>query len=340
MADTNMNAFVNSCAGYVHTYILGPIVQHLTTKGVQVSVEELAGVLQLPARAATAHVLPPAAPAMAFGGAVPAMAPAVAPTNRKTAATIAPVAGRTCMYQFKRGENKGKFCGKGTAPGNEFCNSCLKTRKNIAKDMAAGTIPGAAPAMGAIPGMAGLPPGYSTPVVAAPAQNGQLTVVPYDEARGLFLEPTHKFIVTQINPGVIAVLGLLREETNEIVALTAHEQAVARSIGLVLDSNPAPTTPSPVPTAPAPGTPSPVPAIPTVPTVVPAAIPAIPTGVPAIPTGVPTIPTGVPAIQQELVPSGAPTLPIITALAGQGPTTTAPVATGVPQIPGIPQINM
>ena len=320
MADTNMNVFVNSCAGYVNTYILGPIVQHLTGRGVATSVDELAGVLQLPV--ARSPVTPtPAIPAMAFGGAVPAMAPAVAPTSRKSTATTQVAPGRTCMYQFKRGENKGKYCGKGTAPGCEFCNSCLKTRKNITKEMAAGAAPGAAPAMGAIPGMAGLPPGYAAPVPAAPTQPGQLSVVAYDESKGWFEEPTHNFIVYQVSPGVIAALGRLNTTRDKIVPLTLQEQEVAQSIGLVLSEN---NTPAAAPA---------VPAIPAVVPPVPAAVPAIPTAVPAVPTIVPNIP------QAGLAPTGAPALPVIAPLIGVAPAA-SPVATGVPQIPGIPQINM
>lgn len=73
MAESNMNAFVNSCAGFVQNYIIAPIVQHLAAKGVQASAEELYGVLQLPTtRTQATPVVPtPAVPAMAFGGAVP-----------------------------------------------------------------------------------------------------------------------------------------------------------------------------------------------------------------------------------------------------------------------------
>lgn len=311
MAETNLNAFTNSCAGYVHTYILGPIVQHLTGKGYQVTLEELAGVLQLPAN--RAPVMPaPAVPTMAFGGAVPPMAAAVAPTNsRKNTATATPVVGRTCMYQFKRGENKGKYCGKATSPGVEFCNACLKARKGLTAG-GAGTVPGIAPGTGAIPGMAGVPPGYANPTVpaAAPAQGGQLSVVPYDEAKGLFREPNHGFIVYQVSPGVIAVLGRLIEAENRIVNLTDQEKITAQNIGLVINDTQQPAAAA-------------VPAIPAVPV---AAVPAVPAAVPQIPTAV---------IHPGPIHTGQPTLPTITPLAIPAGT-----PTGVPQIPGIPQINM
>lgn len=326
MADNNLNAFTNSCAGYVHTYILAPIVQHLVGKGYQVSLEELAGVLQLPAtRAPATPVIPgPAVPIMAFGGAVPPMAAAVAPTTaRKNTATATPVAGRTCMYQFKRGENKGKYCGKATGPGMDFCNACVKSRKGLATTGAAGAVPGIAPGTGAIPGMAGVPQGYAAPVAgAAPAQGGALSVVPYDEARGLFREPNHGFIVYQVSPGVIAVVGRLIEAENRIVGLTEPEKLTAQNIGLVL----AETQQAAAPVAAVPAIP--VAAVPTVPV---AAVPAIP----AVPAAVPQIPTAV--IQPGLVHTGQPALPTISPLAGPAPAVTP---TGVPQIPGIPQINM
>lgn len=338
MAETNMNAFTNSCAGYVHTHILGPIVAHLTTtRGYQVTIEELAGVLQMPTtRAAATPIMPaPAVPAMAFGGAVPPMATAVAPTTaRKNTATATPVVGRTCMYQFKRGENKGKFCGKATAPGSEHCNSCLKTRKNLQQTIAAhGAVPGAAPGMGAIPGMAGLPPGYTGPSPVVPAtatasaQGGQLSVIPYDEVRGLFKEPNHGFIVYQVGPGVIAVIGKLNEAENKIGPLSEQEKITAQTIGLVIADAQGTTTTTTQTAFPVPQF---APAVPQVP-----AVPTVPQ-VPQVPAGTPTA-----VIQPPLVPfttagTGQPALPFITPLAAPA----MPAQGGVPQIPGIPQINM
>lgn len=304
MAETNMTAFANSCAGYVHSFILTPIVQHLTGKGVQCSLEELAGVLQLPA--ARAPAMPgPAIPAMAFGGAVPAMAAAVAPTAaRKNTATDNPVAGRTCIYQYKRGQSKGKFCGKAVAAGSDFCNTCLKQRKNLHKE-APGAAPGAAPGMG-IPGMAGLPPGYNPPIAAAaptataPARPGELSVAPFDPERGLFKEPNHHFIVCQVSPGVVAVIGRHDEAENRIVPLTDQEKATAQQYGLILAENNQAIAPAPAP--------SPIPAV----------AAQIVQAVPAIPTG--------------------PALPVIPPLATADVGGAIPQLPAIPQIPGIPQI--
>ncbi|CAH6420585.1 Hypothetical protein HVR_LOCUS1229 [uncultured virus] len=343
MAETNLTAFANGVASYLSSIIFPAIVQGFAAKGVATSVEELLAMTQTPAaRAPATPVMPaPAVPTMAFGGAVPPMATAVAPTTaRKNTATAAPLAGRTCAYQFKRGENKGKFCGKAVAPGSEFCNQCLKTRKNLGAPAAGGAVPGAAPGMGAIPGMAGLPPGYTAPIAAQPAtataaaQPGQFTVAPYDEARGLYKDPVNNFIVYQVREGVIAVIGYLveTETPHRIAPLSDAQKLTAQNIGLILGENQQGTAPAQPAAAPAPAT------IPQIPAAQPAAIPQIPAAVPA------AIPTAQPgAVIQPtnpLVGTGQPALPTIAPLAGTPTIPAAVPAGGIPQIPGIPQLTM
>lgn len=321
MAETNMGVFTTGCAGFVHSCILAPLVQHLNAKGYAVTQEELAAVLQLPvARSPSPAVLPgPAVPSMNFGGAVPAAAASTS-TGRKSSvgATATPVAGRTCMYQFKRGEHKGKFCPKATAPGVDFCNSCLKTRKNLGKETG-GAVPGAAPGMG-MPGMAGVPNGYATPVPAVPSsssgsgQPGQLSVVEFDATRGLFKDPNHGFIVYQLSSGPIAVIGKHSESDGRVVPLTDAERITAEAIGLVI-ANTNETEMSepdlPAPTSQVISTPQAIPSgsFQGLPQVPPLATPSVDLGIPQIP-GIPQMGNSMPQIM------------------------------GVPQIPGIPQIPM
>lgn len=323
MAETNLNVFVNGVASYLSSCIFPAIVQGMATKGVSVSVEDLLAMTNTPAIRASVPTAGPIVPAMPFTGAVPGMAPAVVPTaGRKTTVTAQPVVGRTCRYQFKRGDNKDMFCGKPTAPGQEFCNACLKNRKNLSKDIAASAIPGAAPGMGAIPGMSGMPPSYGAPMpVAAPAsQPGQLTVAPFDEARGLYKEPNHNFIVHQVGDNVV-VIGRLDEASNSIVGLTPQEQQTAQAIGLVIQQ--VPSAPQPVTTA--------IPSIPAVPTA------AVPQGIPSIPA-VPTaaVPQGIPAAVPQMFaqPTGQASLPTIQPLAAEATMPT------MGSIPSIPQIAM
>lgn len=369
MSETTLNTFTNGVASYLFSCIFPSIVQGFAAKGVTTSVEELLAMTNTPSVRQGLNSVA----AMPFNGAVPGMAPAIPPSKRKTNTTTAPVVGRTCTYQFKRGDYKGNFCGKVTSPGNDFCNGCMKTRKNLNKDAAAGVLPGAAPGAGSIPGMAGLPPGYSAglptgyaaPVQATPdaSQGGQLSVKPYDEERGLYIEPVHGFIVFQVSPGVIAVVGCLNKATNMIVSLTPQEQETARGIGLVINDTVtqtftagasipavpvAPSFPSAVPSIPSvPSFPNAVPnGIPAIPSVVPSIPNAIPNGIPAIPSvnnmgayaqTVPAIPVGLPQ-QTDLMGTGQPPLPIIQPLSGVPQANTPTLGAGT--IPAIPQINM
>jgi hypothetical protein len=337
MADTNLNVFANGVASYLTSCIFPSVVQGFAAKGVFTSVDELLMMTNTP------NVLPsvlqnipaPAIPSMAFGGAVPSMSPSVAPTSaRKTTATSVPVAGHSCMYQYKRGENKGKYCGKPTAPGTEFCNTCVKTRKNLVKDMSSGAIPGVSPAMGTVPGMSGLPPGYNAPVpmmpnaTTAPADPGQLSVVEYDLARGLYREPNHNFIVHQIRPGVIAVLGRLNGIDNKIVNLTPQEQQTAQAIGLIIADNETAMVAE-----------------------VPNAIPSIPSTIRPSPNAIPSIPNINTSSSSGLLHqhTGSPTLPVISPLGGMSTNALTPLMMpppahgdniGVLSIPGIPQVSV
>lgn len=36
-----------------------------------------------------------------------------------------------CKYQYRRGEDIGKYCNKRVDPGKEYCNMCLKTPRRV-----------------------------------------------------------------------------------------------------------------------------------------------------------------------------------------------------------------
>ena len=323
MAETQMNSYVNNTVGFVHTYILNPIVGHLNTKGVQVTLEELAGVLQMPAPRVAPAMPGPAVPGMAFGGAVPSMAPAITPTRKSTTTTVpAPIPGRSCAYQFKRGEHKGEFCGKPTIGGSDYCNTCAKNRKNLPKAAVAGMIPGAAPGAG------GIPQGYAAPVAGTTASQGELSVVEYDPARGLYREPTHNFILSQ-NNDIITVLGKLVD--NNIVGLTPAEANTAREIGMTVSNATLLAPVSTQPTAPAvtstqataPHAPAPVFAVPHAPAPV-FAVPHAPAPVLAVPQ--------VPQVPQLVAP-----VPMFSGAHGGIPS--VPIAGQIPQMPQAHQVS-
>jgi len=236
MSDSVLNSFVDACAGNVVTNILPHVVQYCNEQKGSITVEGLVSYLKLPMIKTTYTGASPV-PASPFGGVVPQMLPSSSSSSKKQVATATPQPGKACIYQYKRGDNRGKFCSKPTSPGLDFCAQCLKTRKNLQKD-------GAVNVSGIAPGLSTGLPGYNPPVPASVSdsgevQNGGINVVEFDESRGLFKEPVHGFIVKQAANGAILVIGKLSEdgESQEIVPLDEQEKNYAKSIGLILLEN-------------------------------------------------------------------------------------------------------
>ena len=110
-----------------------------------------------------------------------------------------------CIYQFRRGGNKGLFCNKPVAPGNNYCSNCIKTHKNLGlEDLVINSEP--------------------------TTKSGQLNVVIHDSERGLYRDPNTNFIIYQLKSGIPAVIGKLDNHT--IISLTDNEIQMAQVIGL------------------------------------------------------------------------------------------------------------
>lgn len=273
MTESNLNTLVQVWSDQLVTYVLMPIIEFLTEKGYNVTVDELINVLNLPVSKTVQSINT----AMPFGGPVPNMAPSVTGSRKQNAATTQPQPGRSCIYKYKRGDNKGKYCGKPTNAGADHCNACLKTRKNLTKEST--TTPGAAPGAGEIPTTPGLPQGYTPPNTASES-NGSLTVIPFDESRDLYLEPHHNFIIHSGAQGIISVIGKLikSDKSSEIVELTAQDKDYAQTIGLKLADDNTPSNPSVPSTS---SMPANIPVIPFTSSTPPvSAIPAIPNLIP------------------------------------------------------------
>jgi hypothetical protein len=247
MSDSVLNSFIDACAATVTTNILPHIVDYVVEQKGPITVDGLVSYLKLPSVRPTYASASPV-PASPFGGAaVPMMMPTTSSSSRKQTGVTTAQPGKSCTYQFKRGDNKGKYCGKPTSPGADFCAQCIKTRKNLQKE-APSTLPGVAPGLST-----GLP-GYNPPIESSvneegEPQNGGLSVVDFDPSRELFREPVRNFIIKQSKEGVLLVLGKLKEDNGvqEIVPLTEDETVYAKSIGLIVTE---PTVQSPPPMAP------------------------------------------------------------------------------------------
>lgn len=287
MSETNMNAYVNGISDFLRNYVLSPIGQHLASKGIHIPQEELAAVLQLPAIRPTTMTLPNVAmPSMSFGGVVPSAAPKAAASRKVTSTTATPIAGQTCSYQFKRGINKGEYCVKPAAPGSIYCSGCLKQRikgKAGAGEPSPGITPGVAP------GLNGLPAAYAA---EAASNSKTLNAEVYDQARELYKEITHNFILKAAGGDVFVVIGKLSDVDGKIVPLNEDDKENALAMDLQLPSE---TTVAPITMAQPVTRAANIPSMPTM--QIPAGLPTMPQipGIPAMPS-FPSLPPNLPQI--------------------------------------------
>lgn len=368
MTESNITTFINGCSDLLTNTIIDPIVQYLQSKDIQVSVEELKQVLNLPTTVRSTYIPAPTSHVstmpMAFGGAVvPPMAASVAPTNLKKNTTTNPQSstGQSCVYQLKRGAQRGAYCGKQVVAGSEYCTSHLKRPSLVKEGMIRnGALPGVAPSMGSIPGMSGVPSGYTPPSQSNQSTSSSLTVVPYDESRGLFKEPVHSFIVCRTDDGRVICIGKLIEDDNQIVPLNETEKITALNLNLVVNdqkitqNNTSNTqTESSNDLSPITQSSQVVPSIPVIPS---SQVAPSSQGVPSIPVtpSIPVIPsspasTSSPVISEtpkqstpsipkavlSAIPSAIPTIQ-----SKQGITPLLPAGTpSIPQIPSLPNIS-
>lgn len=366
--NTNITVFTNAVSEFVVSNVLSPLSQWLAqNKGVEVSVEEMAQVLQLPATPtqpkpigmAPVNYPPqmPQIPGFLNGG----QAGAVTQAGRSRAAKQpdANYNGPRCQYKFSRGARAGQFCGEPCLNGSNFCKNCVK------KKSAGGPGTGATravPAVGGFQGMPGLPGMQGAPAMGAQqpqpqAQQGELAVTPLEGQPGYYRETTHGFIVTEDAQNNVVAYGII--DGGNVRKLNNNEQQIATQLGIVVPDDAIeqgaaqqPQAQQPLQAVQQPQAQQPLqavqqPAMPTIPT-----LNALPTqnkpvaqqpAIPTIPTlnavkqptpqaqpAMPTIPTLTP--QTQGTPQNQPAMPTI-------PTLTPLAQTPKTSPPAIPTIN-
>jgi hypothetical protein len=121
---------IESFQNFLVSSILSPLSTWLTSeKNISVSVEELLDVLKIqsgPQRSATNS-----SPTSLVQS---TLAPTKAKPKSKPPSKEQVSGGPTCKYVFKRGEFKGKECGKPAASGSDFCDQCGKKSNKTAED--------------------------------------------------------------------------------------------------------------------------------------------------------------------------------------------------------------
>lgn len=221
MTESALNIFANGVALYLTNTIYPRLVEGLVEQGIPITIEEIMLMTKTPAaaRLPVANNISVSTPVTnnSLGN-----TSAVKTSIKNIDAVENPVEGG-CMYQFKRGKNKDRFCGKTVSQNSMYCTGCLKNRfKNVD--------PGTQPLEECQKDL------ETTDSTSEPTPI-HLSVIPFDESRGLYKDQLHNFIVQQIEPNVIAALGRFSEEDNKLVPLTEEEKTIARNMGLAVMSD-------------------------------------------------------------------------------------------------------
>ena len=117
---TNNTAIFNGLSDLIRTHVLTPLSAHLSTRGVSISVEEMAHVTML---AAAAPATPSLMPNTGIGG---LFGKSMLPGSEKATST-APTGG--CVHPNKTGLRKGLPCGKTLTQGSEYCSTHKKAHE-------------------------------------------------------------------------------------------------------------------------------------------------------------------------------------------------------------------
>lgn len=236
---SNMNTFSDSVALFAEKAILGPLSVWLKgNKGVEVSIDEMKKVLDMPA---TNQMLSaPTFQAPSFSAPRPNLT-----TTRKPRRGRGEIKGK-CKYTFIKGKRSGFECGKSVyEEGSDYCTTCRNKKgaqRKSARDGVSNILGGAL----APPSMLPKATNNGPPTRQVPS-NVRLSVNRVKGQQNLMRETTYGFILSVISGHHVAkkILKDPNADISEARDLTPDEKALAKSIGLAVigSSGPKPEKP-------------------------------------------------------------------------------------------------
>lgn len=283
---TPLSNFSQSVSSLLVNGVLTPLATWLAKeKNTTVTVDEMMGVLNIPAQA---KAMPGPAPIQMpnlpnfLAGATATPATATAGGSGRKKASGAPYNGPTCQYVFVRGAKKNQTCGEPCIENSNFCRACAK------KKSAGG--PGTGSSANATTPAQGFAPVSGTAHVAdVPTPSGDetagLQVMALPNRPGYYRTVKEGFIIQQQPDGAIVATAI---DVNGVVRpLNDEEKRKAATLGIGVIDDP---TPAPAPAAPAPATVK-VPGLPAI-----AGFPQIPQlgMTPGVATGIAVVPGSIP----------------------------------------------
>jgi hypothetical protein len=131
-----MDNFTTNFVNYLRASIFPGIITGFAQKGHVVTEDELLSMIQQsglnnPPMVASVASVP-----------LPGEARTAKPKSNKTSSVIDSIEPGRCHYRFSKGDHRNKYCGKPVTSGSDYCPSCLKNNKTLAKQLATmGTVP-------------------------------------------------------------------------------------------------------------------------------------------------------------------------------------------------------
>jgi hypothetical protein len=233
--------------------VLEPIVSYVQSRQQQgpISVDELAGVLKLPASSThtvtqSQSTVPAGFPPMSgmpsglvgFNGMPIAMGGST--KSRGKSPAEAPPDNERCQYRFTRGANKGSQCASRKEPGIHFCGGCKK-KKTAQSQMVNGNVG----QQGGMPsGLPGMPPGMNSMMnnfSQQPMQNQTARINVTQLAAGVYRENKYGLALkTGTLPNEYICYGVISnpQEINNTSPLTQEHMDYCKQMNLsYLDLN-------------------------------------------------------------------------------------------------------
>jgi len=304
--------YISQCSNHLSEWLK-------TNKGVNVTAEELCGAFNVPCIPSCSMAGLPQAASMATQ--MPNLGSQSKPKPRKR--TNANPNGPKCIYQFQRGNKKGKICGDSAAqtgaPGSdEYCKACLK-KKTVQNKINNGTSKSTVQPPVLPGGMVAMEKSQQ------PSGSGTINAVPIDGYDDLFKDVERGYILKQYPDGALAALSIEVDGVQR--PLNAQEKREAQVIGLSVVDSPQQSVQVSQVVAPA--------VIPTSQVVATAAIPTSQGAqvVQPFPVAAPVAPV------PQVIPQAAPVAAPVSQVIPQAAPVAAPVSQVIPQLAApVPQV--
>lgn len=226
-----MNTTLESMSPILVEGVLVPLATYLRSKGVEITVEEMAQALLLPIRPAVQPpvVAPPAVEKIAI--------PATRTRTAREKSAVVLDTEKTCQHVYTRKTKqyeKGQICGKPALQGGDYCPECAVRKKKSLPAGAGSDIASNASSNGKEKASSsGAGDSGSNSTSSSIRKERQIAVEPMEDRPGFFREIGNNFYLEKASDNTLYVHGVF-DDSDEVRPLNETEKRLALDMGLKL----------------------------------------------------------------------------------------------------------